>query len=181
MRQEWGEQELQFADPYAQKVMQEKYGRLTFNSAQNIKTLNSTFGQELRSFEEMRFFNGVEHLYRVFSPCPNLTGTITIPESVKLVSVVCFFQTKLEGIEFLAQDFRWSAMCVRQNANLKWIKMHSIEPPQKIDTNKTQFDFDSGNNTWKLYVPDGSVDKYKNDFNFRNLKERIRPMSEFKE
>ena len=182
MRQAWGEQELQFADPYAQKVMREKYGKLTMNNVRSITTLSSVFTtDDLRSFEELKYFTNVEYLYRVFSPCANLRGTITVPDSVKRVSVVCFFQTQLEGIEFLAQNFKWASLCVRQNRNLKWIKMHSIEPPQKMETNKTQFSYDSGNDTWKLYVPDGSVAKYKADFNFQNLGNRIRPMSEFKE
>lgn len=182
MRQSWGEQELQFADPYAQKVMRDKYGKLTMNNVRSITMLSSVFTtNDLRSFEELKYFTNVEYLYRTFSPCANLRGVITVPASVKRVSVVCFFQTQLEGIEFLAQDFKWASLSVRQNKNLRWIKMHSVEPPQKMETNKTQFDYDSGNNIWKLYVPDASVEKYKSDDNFSNLGERIRLMSEFNE
>lgn len=181
---EWGNPEQQFniVDPYARQTLERLYnGRMTRANVLRITSLNSTFNSpQLRTFEELKYFTNVTSLYRTFSPCINLTGIITVPASVKSISVVCFFQTQLEGIEFLAQDFKWASLAVRKNANLKWIKMHSIEPPQKIETNKTQFDFDSGNDTWKLYVPDTSVEKYKSDANFSNLGERIRPMSEFK-
>ena len=60
--------------------------------------------------------------------------------------------------------------------------MHSVEVPQKnAPNNQYLFDFTLVNNTWKLYVPDGSVEKYRADHNFANLGDRIRPMSEFKE
>ena len=183
---EWGnpEPQLNIVDPYARQTLERLYeGKMSMANVLRITALNSTFNNspQLRTFEELKYFINVTSMYRTFSYCPNLTGTITVPASVKSISVVCFFQTQLEGIEFLAQDFKWASLAIRQNNNLKWIKMHSIEPPQKIETNRTQFDYDSGNDTWKLYVPDGSVNKYKEDFNFRNLKERIRPMSEFKE
>ena len=182
---EWGnpEPQLDIVDPYAKQTLERLYdGKMSMANVLRITILNNTFNSpQLRTFEELKYFTSVTSMYRTFSPCINLTGTITVPASVKLISVVCFFQTQLEGIEFLAQDFKWASLCVRQNKKLKWIKMHSIEPPTKIETNKTQFDFDSGNDTWKLYVPDASVNKYKSDFNFRNLGERIRPMSEFNE
>jgi hypothetical protein len=183
---EWGnpEPQLNIVDPYARQTLERLYeGKMSMANVLRITALNNTFNNspQLRTFEELKYFINVTSMYRTFSYCPNLTGTITVPASVKSISVVCFFQTRLEGIEFLAQDFKWASLAIRQNNNLKWIKMHSIEPPQKIETNRTQFDYDSGNDTWKLYVPDGSVNKYNEDFNFRNLKERIRPMSEFKE
>ena len=60
--------------------------------------------------------------------------------------------------------------------------MHSKEVPQKITANdKYPFDFAMANLTFKLYVPDGSVEKYRTDHNFQTLGERIRPMSEFKD
>ena len=181
---EWGnpEPQLNIVDPYARQTLERLYdGKMSMANVLRITALNNTFNSpQLRTFEELKYFTNVTSMYRTFSPCINLAGTITVPASVKSISVVCFFQTQLEGIEFLAQDFKWASLAVRQNKKLKWIKMHSIEPPQKIETNKTQFDFDSGNDTWKLYVPDGSVEKYKAEFNFRNLGERIRPMSEFK-
>lgn len=181
---EWGnpEPQLNIVDPYARQTLERLYnGKMSMANVLRITTLNSTFSSpQLRTFEELKYFTNVTSMYRTFSPCINLTGTITVPASVKSISVVCFFQTQLEGIEFLAQDFKWSSLAVRQNKKLKWIKMHSIEPPQKNETNQTPFDFDSGNDTWKLYVPDTSVEKYKSDANFSNLGERIRPMSEFK-
>ena len=181
---EWGnpEQQLNIVDPYARQTLERLYnGRMTMANVLRITSLNSTFNSpQLHTFEELKYFTNVTSMFRTFSPCVNLTGTITVPASVKSISVVCFFQTQLEGIEFLAQDFKWASLAVRQNKKLKWIKMHSIEPPQKIGTNQTPFDFDSGNDTLKLYVPDTSVEKYKSDANFSNLGDRIRPMSEFK-
>lgn len=182
---EWGnpEPQLNIVDPYARQTLERLYnGKMSMANVLRITTLNSTFSSpQLRTFEELKYFTNVTSMYRTFSPCINLGGTITVPARVKSVSVVCFFQTQLEGIEFLAQDFKWSAMCIRQCKNLRWVKIHSVEPPQKIDTNQLKFDFDIGNDTWKLYVPDASVEKYKSDNNFSNLGERIRPMSEFKE
>lgn len=182
---EWGnpEQQLNIVDPYAKQTLERIYeGKMSMANVLRITALNGTFNSpQLRTFEELKYFTNVTSMYRTFSPCINLTGTITVPASVKSISVVCFFQTQLEGIEFLAQDFKWASLCVRQNKKLKWIKMHSIEPPQKIETNQTQFNYDSGNDTWKLYVPDTSVEKYKSDANFSNLGERIKPMSEFNE
>lgn len=181
---EWGnpEPQLEIVDPYASQTLERLYnGKMSMSNVLRITALNSTFNSpQLRTFEELKYFTNVTSMFRTFSPCINLTGTITVPASVKSISVVCFFQTQLEGIEFLAQDFKWSSLCVRQNKKLKWIKMHSIEPPQKIETNQTPFAYDSGNDTWKLYVPDTSVEKYKSDANFSNLGDRIRPMSEFK-
>lgn len=181
---EWGnpEPQLEIVDPYARQTLERLYnGKMSMSNVLRITALNSTFNSpQLRTFEELKYFTNVTSMFRTFSPCINLTGTITVPASVKSISVVCFFQTQLEGIEFLAQDFKWSSLCVRQNKKLKWIKMHSIEPPQKIETYQTPFAYDSGNDTWKLYVPDTSVEKYKSDANFSNLGDRIRPMSEFK-
>lgn len=181
---EWGnpEPQLNIVDPYARQTLEGLYnGKMSMANVLRITTLNSTFSSpQLRTFEELKYFTNVTSMYRTFSPCINLTGTITVPASVKSISVVCFLQTQLEGIEFLAQDFKWESLAVRKNKKLKWIKMHSIEPPQKIETNQTPFAYDSGNDTWKLYVPDTSVEKYKSDANFSNLGERIRPMSEFK-
>lgn len=182
---EWGnpEQQLNIVDPYARQTLERLYnGRMSMANVLRITSLSSMFkSPQLRTFEELKYFTNVTSMYRTFSPCINLTGIITVPASVKSISVVCFFQTQLEGIEFLAQDFKWSSLAVRQNKKLKWIKMHSIEPPQKNETNQTPFDFDSGNDTWKLYVPDTSVEKYKSDANFSNLGDRIRPMSDFNE
>lgn len=181
---EWGnpEQQLNIVDPYAMgRLMLLYQGKMSMANVLRITALNNTFNSpQLRTFEELKYFTNVTSMFRTFSPCINLTGTITVPASVKSISVECFLQTQLEGIEFLAQDFKWESLAVRKNKKLKWIKMHSIEPPQKIETNQTPFAYDSGNDTWKLYVPDTSVEKYKSDANFSNLGERIRPMSEFK-
>lgn len=182
MQQAWGEQEMHFADPTAERIMKERYGKLTLNKARNMTAFYDILTKsDITSFEEIRHFTRVNFMHRCFSICPNLGGTLVIPESVKHISVVCFFQTQLEGIEFLAQDFKWGSYMVRQCKKLRWIKMHSIEPPKKLDNNLVKFDTDSGNNTWELYVPDISVEKYRADPNFQNLGDRIRPMSEFKD
>lgn len=182
---EWGnpEPQLNIVDQYARQTLERLYnGKMSMANVLRITTLNNTFNSpQLRTFEELKYFTNVTSMYRTFLSCINLAGTITVPASVKSVSVVCFFQTQLEGIEFLAQDFKWEVRCIRQCNKLRWVKMHSVQPPQKIDTNQNPFDFDIGNDTWKLYVPDASVNKYKSDANFSNLGDRIRPMSEFNE
>ena len=121
-------------------------------------------------------------MYRTFYGCTNLTGIMTVPSSVMTVNGATFYQTQLVGLEFLAQNFKWGHGMVWACPKLEWIKMHSKEVPQKITANdQYPFDFAINNNTWKLYVPDQSVDKYKADHNFQNIGDRIRPMSEFNE
>ena len=191
MRQAWGEQELQFADHHAQMVFKDRLENLSINNISSIERMpsaNKTLtgglfigSTELRSFEEIKYFTGLKYIIKDFYNCPNLGGTITIPSSLVEISGASIYKTGLTGIEFLAQNFKWGHGAIWECKNLKWIKMHSIEVPQKnAPNNQYLFDFALVNNTWKLYVPDGSVAKYKADFNFQNLGDRIRPMSEFK-
>lgn len=191
MQQTWGEQEMQFADPYAQKVFKERLENLSINNIRSIermpaanKTLTSGLfvsSTELRSFEELKFFTGLKYLVRDFYNCPNLGGVMIIPASVMTVIGASFFNTQLIGIEFLAQSFKWGHGAIWRCTKLKWVKMHSVEVPQKITANDQYlFDFAITNNNWKLYVPDESIEKYRADHNFQNLGDRIRPMSEFK-
>ena len=102
-------------------------------------------------------------------------------DSVKEIIGASIFRTQLIGVEFLAQNFKWGHGMIWDCKPLKWLKMHSVEVPQKSSPNNQYlFDFAIGNNTWELYVPDASVEKYRADHNFQNLGDRIRPMSEFK-
>ncbi|WP_159105097.1 leucine-rich repeat protein [Hoylesella loescheii] len=182
---EWGNPELQLniVDPYARQTLERLYnGKMSMANVLRITVLNNTFNNslQLRTFEELKYFTSVTSMYRTFYGCKNLTGTMTIPSSVMTVNGTTFYQTQLVGIEFLAQNFKWGHGMVWACPKLEWIKMHSKEVPQKITANdQYPFDFAINNNTWKLYVPDQSVDKYKADHNFKNLGERIRPMSEF--
>ena len=191
MRQTWGEQEMQLADPYAQKVFKERLENLSINNIRSIERMpnaNKTLtgglfvgSTELRSFDELKYFTGLKYLIRDFYNCPNLGGTITIPSSLIEVHGAAIYKTQLTGIEFLSQNFKWGHGAVWECRQLKWIKMHSVEVPQKnVPNNKYLFDSQMINHTWKLYVPDESVNKYKADYNFQNLGDRIRPMSEFK-
>lgn len=192
MRQAWGEQEMHFADPELSRVMNEKFGKLTLAKATSIVNLPHvdftplnnilTGNDKVKSFEEIKYFTGLQRIFYLCDNCPNLGGTMTIPESVMEVGGRCFFNTQLIGIEFLAQNFKWGHGAIWRCTKLKWVKMYSVEVPQKIQANNQYlFDFAITNNEWKLYVPDGSVDKYRTDHNFANLGDRIRPMSEFKE
>lgn len=191
MRQAWGEQEMQFADPHAQMVFKDRLENLSINNIRSIEKMpsaNKTLtgglfvgSTEIRSFEELKFFTSLKYLVRDFYNCPNLGGTITIPSSLVEIIGASIYKTQLTGIEFLAQNFKWGHGAIWECKQLKWVKMHSVEVPQKsTPNNQYLFDFSIGNNTWKLYVPDGSVAKYKADYNFQNLGDRIRPMSEFK-
>nr|DAU26765.1 MAG TPA: hypothetical protein [Caudoviricetes sp.] len=191
MQQAWGEQEMQFADPYAQQVFNERYGRMTLNKARSVTAFLNKDGynldwlfandENIQSFDELRYFISLKWMNMTFRNCPNLVGTLIIPASVMGIGGACIFKTKLTGVEFLAQNFKWNHGAIWECKLLKWIKMHSVEVPQKKTLNN-QYPFDSQimNNTWKLYVPDESVEKYRADHNFQNLGERIRPMSEFK-
>jgi len=188
---EWGEEEVEISDPTARQVLRERLGRLSLNTIRSIERMpaaNKTLtgglfvgSTELRSFEELKFFTGLKYLIRDFYNCPNLGGTITIPDSVKEIIGASIFRTQLIGVEFLAQNFKWGHGSIWECKKLEWVKMHSVEVPQKSSPNNQYlFDFAIGNNTWELYVPDASVEKYRADHNFQNLGDRIRPMSEFK-
>lgn len=191
MRQAWGEQELQFADPYAQKVFKERLENLSINNIHSIERMPSTSKKltgglfvsstEIRSFEEIKYFAGLKYIIRDFYNCPNLGGVMTIPASVMTIIGASFFNTQLIGIEFLAQTFKWGHGMIWRCPKLEWVKIHAVEVPQKLTPNDQYlFDFAISHKTWRLYVPDGSVDKYRADHNFQNLGDRIRPMSEFK-
>ena len=192
MRQAWGEQELYIKDPYAKSVMEERFGKLTLNKVRAVKImlnndkrpLDHLFvgSDKLTSFTEIQHFTRLEQMRSTFYNCPNLGGTLTIPASVYYIGGACFFNTQLMGIEFLAQTFKWGHGMIWKCPKLEWVKIHAVEVPQKFTpNNQYMFDFAIPHKTWKLYVPDGSVDKYRTDHNFANLGERIRPMSEFKE
>lgn len=192
MLQAWGEQEMQFADPYAQKVFKDRLENLSINNIRSIERMpaaNKTLtgglfvgATGLRSFEEIKYFTGLKYLIRDFYNCPNLGGTITIPSSLIEIIGASIYRTQLTGIEFLSQNFKWGHGAIWECQKLKWVKMHSVEVPQKnVPNNQYLFDFAIRNNTWELYVPDVSVEKYRADYNFANLGERIRPMSEFNE
>ena len=192
IRQAWGEQEVEVSDPTARQVLRERLGRLSLNTIRAVKIMPSSAKQpvdflfsnnvDLKSFEEMKYFTSLEKTFRTFYGCKNLTGVITMPASVREVGGTTFFDTQLVGIEFLAQEFKWGHGAIWNCKQIKWIKMHSKEVPQKITPNdKYPFDFAMANLTFKLYVPDNSVEKYRADHNFQNLGDRIRPMSEFKE
>jgi len=188
----WGKQKVEFADPEARQVMEARLPSLTLDTIRAVKVMPSSAKQpvdflfqgntNLKSFEEMKYFISLEKTFRTFYGCKNLTGVITIPASVKEVGSTTFFDTQLVGIEFLAQNFKWGHGAVWNCKQIKWIKMHSKEVPQKITANdQYPFDFAMANMTFKLYVPDESVDKYKADHNFKRLDDRIRPLSEFNE
>ncbi len=191
MWQAWGKQQVEFADPEARRVMEARLPSLTLDTIRAVKVMPSSARQpvdylfnnnvDLKSFEEMKYFTSLEKTFRTFYGCKQLAGVITVPASVREVGSTTFFDTQLVGIEFLAQNFKWGHGAIWRCTKLKWIKMHSKEVPQKITANdKWVFDFAITNLTWKLYVPDISVEKYRADYNFQNLGDRIRPMSEFK-
>ena len=103
MRQAWGEQEMHFADPELSRVMNEKFGKLTLAKAISIVNLprvdstplNSliTGNNKVKSFEEIKHFTGLKRIFYLCDNCPNLGGTMTIPESVMGVGGRCFFNT----------------------------------------------------------------------------------------
>ena len=188
---EWGEQEVEISDPTARQVLRERLGRLSINTIRAVeimpngdkRPLGNLFAGStgLKSFEEIKYFTSLKRIDRDFYNCPNLGGVMIIPASVMTVIGASFFNTQLIGIEFLAQNFKWGHGAIWRCTKLKWVKMHSVEVPQKMTANDQYlFDFAITNNEWKLYVPDESVEKYRADHNFQNLGERIRPMSEFK-
>ena len=188
---EWGEQELQFADPYAQKVFNERLGRMTMNKVRSVKIFPHKNGHnldflfadssEIQSFEELKYFTSLKHMNKTFSNCPNLSGTLIVPASVEAIGGGCFFKTKLIGIEFLSQKLTWQTGVVMNCPLIKWIIMHAIFPQlNSVHVNKP-FGGNIGNDTWKLYVPDSSVSEYRASRDYSYLGERIRPMSEFKE
>ena len=159
MRQAWGKQQVEFADPVAKQVLGERLPSLTLDAIRAVKVMPSSAKQpvdflfnnnvDLKSFEEMKYFTSLEKTFRTFYGCKNLTGVITIPASVKEVGSTTFFDTQLVGIEFLAQNFKWGHGAVWRCTKLKWIKMHSKEVPQKITANdKWVFDFAITNLTW---------------------------------
>ncbi|WP_315517229.1 hypothetical protein [Hoylesella shahii] len=188
---EWGEEEVEISDPTARQVLRERLGRLSLNTIRAVeimpngdkRPLGKLFvgSTELKSFEEIKYFTSLKLLDRDFYNCPNLGGVMTIPASVMTIIGASFFNTRLIGIEFLAQSFKWGHGAIWRCKELKWVKMHSVEVPQKKTANdQYRFDFAITNDNWKLYVPDESVEKYRADHNFQNLDDRIRPMSEFK-
>ena len=191
MRQAWGEQEMQFADPYAQQVFNEKYGRMTLNKVRSVKIFLNENGHDLdwlfannenvQSFEELRYFTNLTKMLMTFRNCYNLAGTITIPASVKVISGACILNTKLTGVEILPQDFVWQTGFINRCPLIRWVIMHAIVPQLNSVSTIKPFGKEIENNEWKLYVPDDSVSTYRASRDYSYLGDRIRPMSEFKE
>ena len=191
MRQAWGEQEMHFEDPYAQKVFNERLGRLTLNRVRKITAFPHKNGHnldflfadstEIEKFEEIKHFVSLNNMNKTFSNCPNLKGTLTIPTSVRSVGGGCFYKTSLIGIEFLSHDFFWYTGMIHSCPLLKWVIMHAPIPPKNTYANPRVFGNEIGQDNWKLYVPDDSVTAYRENVYYSYLGDRIRPISEFKE
>jgi hypothetical protein len=59
---------------------------------------------------------------------------------------------------------------------LESVILHSVTPPTLAGNA-----FAQASNTFKIYVPDGSVDDYKAANNWKNFASRIYPLSEYQE
>lgn len=190
MRQAWGEQEMQFADPYAQKVFNERYGRMTLNKVRSVTIFLNENGYDLdwlfanneniQSFEELRYFISLKHMNMTFRNCRNLAGTLTIPASVKAIGGGCIFNTKLRGVEFLSQELAWQTDVIFRCPLIRWVIMRAVVPQLNSNSTQRPFGTNIGNSDWKLYVPDDSVSAYRASRDYSYLGDRIRPMSEFK-
>ena len=191
MRQAWGEQELRFADPYAQQVFNERYGRMALNKARSVTNFLNKDGyaldwlfannENIQSFDELRYFISLKEMNMTFRNCHNLAGTLIIPASVRAIGGACILNTKLTGVEFLSQDFTWQTDVILRCPLIRWVIMRAVVPPLNSHSVKKPFGTGIGNNEWKLYVPDNSVSAYRANEYYSYLGERIRQMSDFNE
>ena len=146
-----------------------------FNVLSNIYVSGfGPIGSVCLSFDEFQHFTGVTSIPGLGFRYWTKIKRILLPESIQTIGMNAFsYCYNLENLTIPARVETIGDYVFESCSNLAWVIMKPETPPS-VGTG-------SFNGSFLIYVPDASVDAYKNAEGWSAYTSRIRPMSEFVE
>ena len=136
--------------------------------------------QNIKTFREFRYFSHIRVLgrdyfprYVSFSNCINIEE-ILLPDSIERLEYQSFFNTGLREIIIPPNVQHISGESIVRNNKLTTIIFRPIEPPEMRNDS-----FIINEKLKKVYVPDNSLQAYKDKYANLNILKLLCPMSEY--
>lgn len=113
--------------------------------------------------------------YYAFTGCTSLTGNLILPEGLLVLRDCAFQFCKFNTIVIPSTVTNIGAATFEQDGTIAiWVKCLPTTPPTDIN----RFTFTQGA-TYPIYVPDASVEAYKEATNWSTYTSRIFPLTQF--
>lgn len=176
---------IHFEDKEVERICIENWdkdgdGKLSMEEAAAVSSIGDVFknNTKIKTFDELFYFKGSSLRFGMFGGCINLQF-ISVP-----YTTAPLFNDNVSSYKRILLKGEWSRIpntfiWLSEKKNLQSIILESNNPPEI--TNISGFFY--GNhivNFAKIYVPNNSVEKYKQADVWRDYKEFIYPLSEYK-
>ena len=139
----------------------------------NVTNMNNTFNSCYNLTEAPIIPEGVTNMDMAFSNCRNLVNAPIIPDSVTSMSMTFSNCYRLVNAPVIPDSVTNMSMTFFRCSNLDGIfVIKPINPPSYSDTL-------TETNVVAIYVPDESVDTYKNASGWSEFADKIYPMSDY--
>lgn len=135
--------------------------------------------QDIKTFREFRYFSHIRVLGEVIthyvsvSNCTNLEEII-LPDSIEKLDYQSFYNTGLREIIIPPNVKRIVGESIVRNKKLTTVIFKPIVPPEMRNDS-----FIINENLKKVYVPDNSVQAYKDKYANSTISKLLCPMSEY--
>lgn len=139
-----------------------------FAGNQDIKTF-----RELRYFSHIRVLGEVAPRYVSFSNCNNLEELL-LPDSLEVLSYQSIFNTGIHELIIPPNVQRIFSESIVRNKKLTTIIFRPIVPPEMRNDS-----FIINEKLKKVYVPDNSLQAYKDKYANLNISKLLCPKSEY--
>ena len=176
---------IRFEDPEVKRICVENWdkdgdGELSMEEADAVSSIGTIFvGKDAIKNLDLSFLHHWERInFTHVKDCKNLKRVV-YPSSLKQVSGGILLNCHaVEEIVILSKDIRFtSGMAINGAHSLKRVILHAETPPENTDPSAYFFWY--ANKDTVLYVPDGSVDFYKQVSFYSKFAKDILPMSKY--
>ena len=136
--------------------------------------------QDIKTFRELRYFSHIRVLgrdyfprYVSFSNCINIEE-ILLPDSIERLEYQSFYNTGLRELIIPPNVQHISGESILRNNKLTTVIFKPIVPPEMRNDS-----FIINENLKKVYVPDNSLQAYKDKYANSTISKLLCPMSEY--
>lgn len=178
---------VHFEDPEVKRICVENWdkdgdGELSMEEATAVSSIGTMFvnNKQITSFKGFKLFTGLKVLGKVvpyyvsFSNCTSLE-TIELPSSLVKLSYQSLHNTGLKEITIPANVREITSESIMRNKKLTTIILLPEAPPKINNSSINRLN----ENLKYIYVPDSSLERYKQEYSSFWLAKLIHPLSEY--
>ncbi len=177
---------VHFEDPEVKRICIENWDKdgdrkLSIEEVAAVSLIGDVFknNTKIKSFDELFYFKGSSLRGNMFGGCTNLQF-VSVP-----YTTTALFNDNVSSYKRILLKGEWSRIPVAfiwgsEKKNLQSIILESNNPPEI--TNISGFFYGNHTNNFaKIYVPNNSVEKYREAAVWRDYKDFINPLSDYQE